>query len=140
VTVSRRDFALLADGRLWTGEATVREGRALIAREDLPDALGLELKPEGLCQGPLCIPVQNRTDLVVHDGVDLAALADVLGRPLALDLDGGAAALGESATDQRRRLETLDAPDFELTDVAGKRHRLSDHRGKKILLHAYASW
>lgn len=138
--MSRRAFALLADGRLWTGEATVRDGRALLARADLPAALGLELKPEGLCQGPLCISVGHRRDLVVGDDVDLAVLADVLGRPLALDLDCGAAALGESPVDQQRRLESLAAPDFELADVAGRRHRLSDHRGRKVLLHAYASW
>ncbi len=35
---------------------------------------------------------------------------------------------------------TLEAPDFELPDLSGKMHRLSQHRGKKVLLIAYASW
>ena len=30
--------------------------------------------------------------------------------------------------------------DFTLPDLAGRPHRLSDHRGKKVLLVAYASW
>jgi peroxiredoxin len=37
-------------------------------------------------------------------------------------------------------LQSLDAPDFELPDLAGRKHRLSDHRGKKVLLASWASW
>jgi peroxiredoxin len=37
-------------------------------------------------------------------------------------------------------MATLEAPDFELNDLHGRRHRLSHHRGKKVLLIAYASW
>ena len=32
------------------------------------------------------------------------------------------------------------APDFSLPDLAGRLHTLSDYRGKKVLLIAYASW
>ena len=32
------------------------------------------------------------------------------------------------------------APDFTLPDLAGQIHTLSDYRGKKVLLVAYASW
>ena len=31
-------------------------------------------------------------------------------------------------------------PDFLLPDLQGKLHRLSDHRGKKVLLLHFASW
>jgi len=37
-------------------------------------------------------------------------------------------------------LESLEAPDFELPDLDGKRRRLTEFRGKKVLLHAFASW
>ncbi|NDG42002.1 MAG: TlpA family protein disulfide reductase, partial [Betaproteobacteria bacterium] len=37
-------------------------------------------------------------------------------------------------------LSTLEAPDFELPDLAGQTHRLSDYRGKKVLLATWASW
>jgi peroxiredoxin len=37
-------------------------------------------------------------------------------------------------------MATLEAPDFTLPDLAGRMHTLSDHRGKKVLLIAYASW
>jgi len=32
------------------------------------------------------------------------------------------------------------APDFALPDLAGRTHTLAEHRGKKILLVAWASW
>ena len=32
------------------------------------------------------------------------------------------------------------APAFTLPDLDGKPHSLSDYRGKKVLLVAYASW
>jgi peroxiredoxin len=32
------------------------------------------------------------------------------------------------------------APDFTLTDITGKRHRLSDYRGKDVMLIFWATW
>lgn len=32
------------------------------------------------------------------------------------------------------------APDFTLTDITGKRHRLSDYRGKDVMIILWASW
>jgi len=32
------------------------------------------------------------------------------------------------------------APDFALTDVSGKQHKLSDHRGKNVMLIFWATW
>jgi hypothetical protein len=98
------------------------------------------LKPEGLCQGSLCVPVRSAPDLANAEGIDLAALARILGRPLALDLDERAAYLGASASDRGAQLATLQAPDFTLPDLSGRLHSLSEYRGKKILLVAYASW
>ena len=73
-------------------------------------------------------------------GVDLAAFAAALDRPLALDVAEGVAALGTAAADRAASLASLEAPDFSLPDLAGRRHTLSEHRGKKVLLIAYASW
>jgi hypothetical protein len=78
--------------------------------------------------------------LETSGGVDLAAFAKLLDRPLALDLHERAAYLGVSAGERQRALRSLVAPDFTLPDLSGRPHRLSDHRGKKILLVAYASW
>jgi hypothetical protein len=111
-----------------------------IAPEVLRDATGWELKPEGLCQGDICVPVRDRAALVGAAGVDLAAFATALDRPLALDVAERAAALGVSAAERSARLATLEAPDFTLPDLHGRMHTLSSHRGKKALLIVYASW
>ena len=33
-----------------------------------------------------------------------------------------------------------EAPDFTLTDIAGKKHKLSDYRGKNVILNFWATW
>ena len=48
--------------------------------------------------------------------------------------------LAESAGTRAQALESLVAPDFSLPDLDGKLHSLSEQRGKKVLLIAYASW
>jgi hypothetical protein len=133
-------FQLLDSTRLCEVEARVSEGRVAIAPGSLERALGWKLEREGLCRGAVCVPVRDRAALAGPDGIDLAALAAVLGRPLALDAEEGAAALGTPAPERSAVLNSLEAPDFALPDLAGRVHRLSEHRGKKVLLIAYASW
>jgi hypothetical protein len=103
-------------------------------------ALGWQLKPEGLCRGDTCVPVRDRAALLDADGIDLAALARLLDRPLATDMDEGVAVLGASAAGRSQRLASMEAPDFTLPDLQGRPHSLSDHRGRKALLIAWASW
>ena len=133
-------FTLIHDGVSRTLEATVASGRVALAASVVEEALGWKLQPEGLCQGDVCVPVRDRDALLSQQGIDLEALAQTLGRPLALDVEAGAAALGTSASDVSARLATLEAPDFSLPDLGGVLHSLSEHRGKKVLLIAYASW
>lgn len=46
----------------------------------------------------------------------------------------------EMMHDQEKMNEGELAPDFELTDVNGKVHKLSDYRGKKVYIKMWASW
>ena len=115
-------------------------GRVQVDAADVEGALGWKLAREGLCRGSVCIPVRDRASLVRDGGLDLEALAALLDRPLALDMEERVAALGERAEDRAAALATLEAPDFTLPDLSGRLHTLSDHRGKKVLLIAYASW
>jgi hypothetical protein len=122
-------------------DAALDGGRVLVAGDDLGRATGWERKPEGLCRGDVCVPVR---DAAAVDGpgatVDLTGVAALLRRPLVVDADASAAFLGEAAADRASALQSGIAPDFTLPDLDGRRHTLSDHRGTKVFLVAWASW
>lgn len=133
-------FTILEDGRKTEVDASIDEGRVLLSPAHLERSLGWALKPEGLCQGGICIPLPPSSKLVKDGCVDLEAFAGLLGRPLALDAGAGAACLGESAADRRAAMKGCLAPDFTLPDLRGRQHSLGDYRGRKALLIAWASW
>ena len=133
-------FTIIDDGKPATVPARVSGDTVRVSREALERATGWTLKPEGLCRGALCLPLRPGAALESAEGVDLAAVAAALGRPLALDTAERAAYLGVGAGDRARALAALEAPDFTLPDLDGRLHSLREHRGKKVLLVAYASW
>lgn len=134
------DLTILYDGEMWKGPVTTDGEDVRLSGDALGEALGFRIEPEGLCRGAVCVPTSAHQGLVTEQGVGLAKLASVLGQPLAMDRDAGVASLSDAPDDQRVRLESLAAPDFELADLEGKRRRLTEFRGKKVLLHAFASW
>jgi hypothetical protein len=138
--MASRTLTLIDETRPSTVEAVFRGDGIRLAAATVERALGWQLKPEGLCQGDTCVPVRDPGALLDGDGVDLHALAALLDRPLALDADEGVAVLGASAADRSHRLASTEAPDFTLPDLQGRLHSLSDHRGRKALLIAWASW
>lgn len=134
-----RTFTVIDEGRASQVDAEVDAGRVRLAPEDVARATGWVRKPEGLCRDEVCVPV--REPGLERDGrIDLEVLARTLGRPLALDVEESAAALGTSAAERGSRLASLAAPDFSLPDLSGRIHSLSEHRGTKVLLVVYASW
>jgi hypothetical protein len=137
---ARERFLLLDDGRGSDVPAVLAAGGVRLGPEAVRAALGWELKPQGLCRGDACIPVRPVDGLAHDDGVDLAALAALLDRPLALDAEERVAWLGASAAERGARLASLDAPDFTLPDLDGRPHALTDFRGRKVFLLAWASW
>lgn len=117
-------------------EATIDGDAVTVA----PGDLGWKLDASGLCRGDVCVPIRDRGRLVREDRVDLAELARLLDRPLALDVGERVAVLGASAVRRAGDLASLAAPDFALGDLDGRTHRLSDHHGKKRLLVTWGSW
>ena len=133
-------FTLLEQDRATTVPASLEADRVRLSPEALEEGLGWQLKPEGFCRGETCIPLPPGAGLVNDGRTDLRAFAGLLGRPLALDREESVACLGTAAGERSAMLSSLKAPDFTLPDSTGKMHRLSDHRGRKILLNAWGSW
>ena len=113
-----------------------------VSAGDAEAATGWVAKPEGLCRGPVCVPVPAGRERELADGgrIDLAALWRHLGHPAVHSDRGHVWVLAQSARDRAAALASLEAPDFALPDPTGRVHRLSDHRGKKVLLVTWASW
>lgn len=133
---------LTGQGDIEVAGARAEGDRLWIPQGDLERAIGWELKPEGLCRESTCVPLPRgrEGDLVRGGSVDAAAFWRHLDRPVAHSDDGSVWALGEGAADRSSALRSLEAPDFSLPDRDGRMHRLSDHRGKKVLLVSWASW
>jgi hypothetical protein len=134
------NFTLIDAGHVVPVAATLHGDRVWLSPAAVREALGWELKPQGLCKDDCCLPLAGDVDVVGGDGVDLGGFAALLARPLALDVDACVAYLGTAAVDRAMQLASLHAPDFSLPDLNGQQHTLSDYRGKKVLLVAYASW
>ena len=133
-------FTILDEARATDVDANVDDGRVLLAPGEVERALGWTLRPEGFCREGTCVPVREDSAVSRDAGVDLAAFADLLARPLALDVDESAAAVGASVRERAHALASLQAPDFTLPDLSGRSHSLSDYRGKKVFLAVWASW
>lgn len=119
------------------------EGEDLwINAQDSKVATGWSMKPEGLCRGDLCVPVppSSSAGYVMDDTINIAAFWRRMGRPIVHDAAGDVWVLGTSTAERRASLRSLEAPDFALPDLNGKTRTLSEQRGKKVLLVAWASW
>lgn len=96
---------------------------------------GWTLKPEGACQGHVCIPLSEPAG----ETVDVQQVARDMGMPLVAAPEQGLWALGP-ATIGSRALASAEAPDLRLPDLDGKEFRLSSLRGQKVLLYAWAPY
>ena len=133
-------FTIVDDDRAVEVPARVTGGRVRLDAAALKDTLGWEVHDGLLCSDAMCIPVADERALVSDEGIDLEGFARTLDRALAVDVEEGAAFLGGSARERAQALASQHAPDFTLPDLAGRPHSLGEHRGKKILLVAWASW
>jgi len=115
-----------------------------LSAAELAKVSGWELKPEGVCKGGVCVPIPiGREADFVRDNrqtFNLASFARLLSQPMLHNDKNRVWYFGQDAGTRRAALKSLEAPDFELPDLDGKMHRLSDYRGKKVLLAAWASW
>lgn len=128
------DRALSNDAELW------------VTPKDLTAVNGFELKPEGACLDAFCIPVSEEGPepvLMTRDGepwFGVSRFARLLEQPVASVPEERVWSLGAYSIEGLGHLSSAVAPDFELPDRDGKLVRLSDFRGKKVLLVTWASW
>lgn len=117
-----------------------------VTLNDLRKATGWEVKPEGVCSAKECIPIpadRKQEFLVERDGAtwfNLSAFAKVLRQPVAHDAGQTAWSFGPRPEVQGAYRTSFAAPDFVLPDHQGKERRLSEFRGKKVLLITWATW
>jgi len=115
-------------------------GAVLVDPEGLTSALGWTLNPNGLCRGDICVPVADPAALRHGDRIDLVAVAAALGRLTVVDAEAGIVAVSLSGEQRRQALRDHRAPEFELPDLDGGRHSLTEWRGSKKLLVTFSSW
>ena len=116
--------------------------RLWVPLDGLERATGWTAKPEGLCRGETCVPVPaaRRADWIDGGRLEFAAFAAHLGHAVARDEARGVWAFGPAAGAPADGSGPVAAPDFQLPDLDGALHSLSDYRGKKVLLYSWASW
>jgi peroxiredoxin len=138
VTVLAREETIEID------RALVDDQQLLVPAEYVQAITGFELKPQGLCAGDACIPIPSDAAwLVKRDGstyFDVTDCARKLDQAFAVDVEQHVWCFTPIPRSQTQPLLTGRAPDFSLPNREGKLVRLSDCRGKKVLLLTWASW
>jgi hypothetical protein len=108
-----------------------------VTPEELHQATGWEIKPEGACKGERCVPLAG-----VHIGgdgrLDVRAFASAMNMPIAEANTHGLWALGPPSGG--RVLDSAAMPDVVLPDFDGDAFDVASLRGRKVLLLAWASW
>ncbi|MBK8315538.1 MAG: redoxin domain-containing protein [Acidobacteria bacterium] len=120
-----------------------------VTLEDLERATGYVLKPQGVCRAAL-LPDSEGTQVRISFKQDAGKRSAMmvqservwspLRQPAAYDAETSVWYFGPRADEQNGFIESLNAPDFTLPDTSGKKHSLSDFRGRKVLLLTWASW
>ena len=136
---------ILANGK--TSEIARRTDdteRLWVRLGELPRATGWQMNPQGMCLGEMCVPLpDHRVEEWIADAEDwvwfcYSEFADMIGQRHVRD--GNVWSLGSVPEVRRSGLECGFAPDFEVTERSGATLRLSDLRGRKVVLFTWSSW
>lgn len=148
-----RRVILLGTGALWAapqigitilyGEREIAVPASRVEKEDLW-ILATELaqinefvvKPQGACREDICIPLPK--ELKRKGWLNLSGFARKLKQSVVNE--GSIWSFGEMPVLRSGFLQSRVAPDFAIQDRKGKTVRLTDFRGRKVLLLSWASW
>ena len=136
-TVARA--TVLYDGRAIGLSRVSADADALwIQKADLPSINGFELKPQGACREEICIPIPR--PMMRGERFNLTAFAQRIGQRVVADPAARVWSFGEIPVVRGAFLESRIAPEFSVPDRKGRPVRLSQFRGKKVLVVTWASW
>jgi hypothetical protein len=95
-----------------------------------------ELKPQGACRADMCIPIPKA--LRSGEWFNLTGFSRKVGQTYVAD--AGVWSFGDIPVLRGSFYQSRIAPDFAVPDRKGRIVHLSDFRGKKVLVHTWASW
>lgn len=127
---------LYGDRNVSLAASRVEAGDLWIKSADLPQINEFVIKPQGACLEDICIPLPKA--LKRNGWINLSGFARKLKQSVVNE--GSVWSFGELPLLRNGFLESRVAPDFAIKDRAGKTVRLTDFRGRKILLLSWASW
>jgi len=112
---------------------------------ELNIATGFSLKESGACYDPLniCIPLSEEGFTQIKSNqkwLNISKLSKRLDQACISNEDQSLWSLGLIPESRKAMLSSSIAPDFEIEDMNGATIRLSDFRGKKVLLVTWATW
>jgi hypothetical protein len=104
--------------------------------EDFAARTGWHARPEGLCQGDVCVPAANvRT---ASGALSATVLSEKLRMPLVHDEAHRLWALGPPSGG--KALASIEAPNITLIDRNGESFSMQSMRGRRMVMVAWASW
>jgi hypothetical protein len=109
-----------------------------IHTRDLPRVNGFEVKPQGACRADVCVPIPKT--MRHGDWFDLTAFAKKARQAVVADTEARVWSFGEIQALRGSFLNSRVAPEVTIPDRRGRPVKLSDFRGKKVLLVTWASW
>jgi hypothetical protein len=139
-SAQNRGATVLYDSRAvaLTRVDTDATGALWVQKADLPRINGFEIKPQGACREDICIPIPR--GMMKGNTFNLTAFAQRVGQKLIADPAARVWSFGEIPVVQGAYVESRIAPDVTVPDRKGRPVRLSQFRGKKVLLVTWASW
>lgn len=141
-----KGITILANDNITKVATCPNNGDTLWVRADeLKVATGFELKESGACYDSLniCIPLLEEGFTQTISGqkwFNVSKLSQKLSQVCISNDDQSVWSLGLIPEVRKAMLDSSIAPDFEIKDIHGATIRLSDFRGKKVLVVTWATW
>jgi len=135
-TVLYADRAIVLDD-VGTDPANVPDA-LWVRKTDLPRINDFELKPQGACRKDVCIPVPK--SMTRGGYFNLTGFARRVGQSVVVDRAARVWSFSEIPVVSGAFVHSRIAPEFAVPDRQGHLVRLSDFRGKKVLVVTWASW